>query len=528
MKKNLQSSGNVLILSLMIAAVLFFCSGVSYAAEALLTDDTYTDAHHTSTSYATKPEIKVNFAVGQTGYLKFDLSPLPPGMMSDAVEKATLILFVTDIKKSGQFEVRRIGPSAVGGWNEWSLNYSTAGGIAPIADLITTSALDTTFKGRFIGIDVTSLVKAWIDGTAVNNGLALVPVTNSELNVSFDTKDDTGRSHEARLEIGLTGLEGLTGTSGATGPIGATGPVGITGATGPVGITGATGPVGITGATGPVGITGATGPIGLTGPIGRTGPTGPIGATGVTGATGAGVTGATGPVGITGATGPVGITGATGPVGITGATGPVGITGATGATGAGTTGATGVPGPSGATGPVGATGAGTTGATGVPGPSGLNGETGATGATGAGETGATGPMGPTGPAGSGLGLIGGNSGGNDLSNTTTEYGTFFGSSNPNTTQSDYYQVLPVAGTASYLNVYLSTDPGSTGTDNYQFTVMKNGAATTVTCTITADNTSCFDHVNSVGFVEGDRISIRIVPGNTPSATPTASWSIKYQ
>ena len=69
----------------------------------------------------------MNDSAGQTGYLKFDLSTLPPGMSEDAVEKATLILYVSDIKSEGVFEVRRIGPpNALGGWNEWSLNYKNS------------------------------------------------------------------------------------------------------------------------------------------------------------------------------------------------------------------------------------------------------------------------------------------------------------------------------------------------------------------------------------------------------------------
>ena len=44
MKKNIRNAGNVYIFSCLLAvAVLLLSSGVSYAAEALLTDDTYTD-----------------------------------------------------------------------------------------------------------------------------------------------------------------------------------------------------------------------------------------------------------------------------------------------------------------------------------------------------------------------------------------------------------------------------------------------------------------------------------------------------
>ena len=250
MKKNLQSAGYASLFCLLAIAVLLLSSGVSYAAEALLTDDTYTDVHHASAQYAVKPYLKVNDSAGQTGYLKFDLSTLPLGMTGDDIEKATLILYVSDIKSEGIFEVRRIGaPSPLGGWNEWSLNYKNSAGLASIEDLVATTGLNPTFKGRFIGIDVTSLVKAWINGSAINNGLALVPVVGSGLNVTFDTKDDKGYSHEARLEIGVVGIEGFIGPQGPQGIQGATGPQGPQG---PQGIQGETGPQGPAGTPGTI------------------------------------------------------------------------------------------------------------------------------------------------------------------------------------------------------------------------------------------------------------------------------------
>ena len=227
MKKKFQGIGSIHLFCLLVAvAVFLLSSGVSYAAQALLTDDTYTDANHASAQYAVKPYVKVNDSAEQTGYLKFDLSTLPPGVTGDDVEKATLILYVTNLKSEGIFEVRRIGtPSPLGGWNEWSLNYKNSAGLATIEDLVATTAINPTFKGRFIGVDVTSLVKSWIDGTAVNNGLALVPVAGSGLNIVFDSKDDKGYSHEARLEIGLIGPQGPTGPQGPEGPAGQPGTI---------------------------------------------------------------------------------------------------------------------------------------------------------------------------------------------------------------------------------------------------------------------------------------------------------------
>ena len=73
MKKKFQGIGSIHLFCLLVAvAVFLLSSGVSYAAQALLTDDTYTDAHHASAQYAVKPYIKVNDSAEQTGYLKLD------------------------------------------------------------------------------------------------------------------------------------------------------------------------------------------------------------------------------------------------------------------------------------------------------------------------------------------------------------------------------------------------------------------------------------------------------------------------
>ena len=52
-------------------------------------------------------------------------------------------------------------------------------------------------------------------------------------------------------------------------------------------------------------------------------------------------------------------------------------------------------------------------------------------------------------------------------------------------------------------------PAPGGTNSITFTVMKNGAATALSCTVTGAQTGCTDLVNSVDYATGDTISIRI-------------------
>src|SRR5204862_245909 len=200
------------------------------------------------------------------------------------------------------------------------------------------SALLAPPKNEFLLVDVTAIVKDWLDGVAPNDGVALVANGTDGVVLRLDSKENSKTGHAPLLDITLAGSEAAT--AGPTGPTGAAGATGTTGATG---ATGATGP---TGGTGP---TGATGDTGATGPTGATGDTGPTGSTGATGATGD--TGPTGPQGTAcwdlNGNGVCDVT--TGPdnedidgdtlctaadcTGATGATGPTGATGATGATG---------------------------------------------------------------------------------------------------------------------------------------------------------------------------------------------------
>jgi hypothetical protein len=64
----------------------------------------------------------------------------------------------------------------------------------------------------------------------------------------------------------------------------------------------------------------------------------------------------------------------------------------------------------------------------------------------------------------------------------------------------------------------------TGGKLYVFTVMKNGEATGVTCTVALGATSCADSADSVAFTAGQTIALRSVPTANPPAR-SARWSV---
>jgi Collagen triple helix repeat (20 copies) len=272
-------------------AALLLCPSPALAVQAILTDDAYTSPVSPNTNFGADQNVRVG--VNPTSFLRFDFSTLPSVTGAD-VQKATLTIFVNHVATAGSFDVKL----ATSAWDEASITANTVPSLT--ATSVPSVPVALTDTNAFLTIDVTDLVKGWLDTPASNFGVALV---FAGARFRFDSKENTASSHSAHLDVvlaGSGGAEGPTGPTGATGATGATGPgVGATGATGPTGPIGATGAPGIPGSIGLIGPTGATGAPGIPGSIGLIGPTG---ATGVTGAPGAdGATGATGPTGPPGA-----------------------------------------------------------------------------------------------------------------------------------------------------------------------------------------------------------------------------------
>ncbi len=68
-----------------------------------------------------------------------------------------------------------------------------------------------------------------------------------------------------------------------------------------------------------------------------------------------------------------------------------------------------------------------------------------------------------------------------------------------------------------------TAPG--GTDSYIYTLMKNGSATAVTCTISGVATTCTDTAHSATYAAGDTIGFQIVGSATAAHPDTAQWGL---
>lgn len=400
------------------AALAALGAGLAANAAATIAPDAG-DAHINGTSSSTRNakygganNLLVN--ANLTTLIRFDLGTVPPGTAGIDVEKATLLLWLNDVSTAGSVEVYAITSD----WSEKTVTYNTQPGMGALP--IATIAITSPMEAGYVTVDVSNLVRYWLDTPGTGYGVALRAVGTAS--ATFDSKENVGIPPMLDITLLTGGSVGPAGPAGPIGPAGPAGPIGATGTQGPAGATGAQGSAGATGAQGPAGPTGAqgvAGPAGSQGPAGPVGATGPAGAIGAAGPSGTGVlNGVAPPTNADGADGdfyldtsasalygpkaagawPPGPVSLVGSAGAAGAQGPAGATGATGATGP--TGPAGADGAPGATGPQGAPGA--TGAAGAAGATGPQGSTGAQGPEGPagpqGVAGATGPQGPVGPS----------------------------------------------------------------------------------------------------------------------------------
>lgn len=91
------------------------------------------------------------------------------------------------------------------------------------------------------------------------------------------------------------------------------------------------------------------------------------------------------------------------------------------------------------------------------------------------------------------------------------------------TETDMTSVIPKSCAIGDLNVWVETAPGAS--KSYTFTVIRNGLATDITCTISGSNTTASFTSLGVGFSAGDTISLAIIPAGTPSAPTSVWWSM---
>ena len=249
-----------------IVLAVFLWPPAVVAVEAIPPDDASVSEASPSVRFGAKEELTVGGADGFRSYLRFDLSVLPEGVTGDQITKATLKVFLGRVTRRGGLDVAEV----TGAWNERTITFANA---PDPGSLLSSRTVLPRDRNDYILVDVTALVRSWVDGDAPNHGVVLLPHDGTTLDVGFDSKEAKGTGHHPLLDVTLTGA----GTSGPTGPIGPPGATGPSGPSGPEGASGADGAEGAVGPPGPVGASGPAGAVGATGPVGPTGPSGSLG-----------------------------------------------------------------------------------------------------------------------------------------------------------------------------------------------------------------------------------------------------------
>jgi hypothetical protein len=189
-------------LLLAVAMLLVLATAVARAQITPL-GDAYTNGADPTTNYGAATLLDVDGAT-EIAYIRFPLSSIPSGA---TVSSATLKLYVNSVTTAGSFNVDYVS----GSWTESKITYDVAPALGNA--IVSSVPLTTASKNQYILIDVTSAVQAWLSGSETNDGIALV--ANGTFNASFDSKENTGTSHPAELDIAYAGLAGVDTASGS-------------------------------------------------------------------------------------------------------------------------------------------------------------------------------------------------------------------------------------------------------------------------------------------------------------------------
>ena len=118
-------------------------------------------------------------------------------------------LYVNTVATAGSFNVDYVS----GTWAEGKITSSLAPALG--AAIVSSVPITTASKNQYIVINITPAVQAWLNGSQVNDGIALV--ANSTFNATFDSKENTTTSHPPELDIVFAGGGGFTGITTASG-----------------------------------------------------------------------------------------------------------------------------------------------------------------------------------------------------------------------------------------------------------------------------------------------------------------------
>jgi hypothetical protein len=209
--------------------------------------DTYSNHAQPNMNYGSSVSLLLTPTSGNA-FIRFDLSAVPANA---TITKATLRLYVNLANVPGSFDVYELNQA----WTETGLTHNNQPPLGVSATGGNPTTVTASQLNQFLLIDITALVQNWLNGSIVNNGIAL-SLTSATGHIGLDSKESIRTGHQPELEIVL---------NGAVGPQGPPGPQGIPGVAGPPGSPGAQGAPGAQGSPGAQGPPGPSGAPGLNG-----------------------------------------------------------------------------------------------------------------------------------------------------------------------------------------------------------------------------------------------------------------------
>jgi hypothetical protein len=193
------------LIAVLVAAFAFTMPIMSFAAEARLTDDAYISSASPGGNFGSNASLFVGGTGNRRSFIKFSL---PAGITATMITRANLVLFADTTTAGSTFDVVRV----TGAWDEDSITFNSA----PALGAVEVSAISVATSNMFVVVDITQLVKDWLNNVLLNNGVALSPNAVGT-NVDFDSKENGATSHQPRLEIVLGDITSVTAGAGLTG-----------------------------------------------------------------------------------------------------------------------------------------------------------------------------------------------------------------------------------------------------------------------------------------------------------------------
>jgi hypothetical protein len=216
-----------------IIVILLSALAVGTFAQTVLVSDAYTSATSANGNFGTSPTLTVS--ANNTAYVRFEIArTLPAGTKGDDVGRSTVKLYVSKVATAGKLDVYPI----LDHWDEKTITANNAPPIGSVAS--TTQQIEKATQGNYVLIDITNLVKQWLDGSGQNGipnyGFALAPhpvdpETPQVADINFDSKENSQTSHDGLLSVqlnsGPTGLQTVTTDATLTGDGTAANPLGV-------------------------------------------------------------------------------------------------------------------------------------------------------------------------------------------------------------------------------------------------------------------------------------------------------------